>query len=208
MSETNQPHYRDDKEGMRFPIGLVIIFLVLVGVTVMFLACSAAFVYTRYTSDLPGIKMPSMFFLTSTVLLLSSVVLNYCRKYFDKNSLPKLKYALSGTLVLTLLFLAGQIIGYYQMIVAEQYINSNHSLSYLYLVSGLHFIHVIFGIPFLGWLLIQVFWQSRKEDFNQLLFFSNKKFRSQLRYVTIYWHFVDGLWIYLLFLFLLNNWTQ
>jgi len=208
MSKGDIPNYRDDMEGMRFPIGLVIIFLVLVGVTVMFLACSAAFVYTRYTSDLPGIEMPSMFFLTSAVLIGSSFVLNYSRKYFDRNSLPKLKYALTGTLILTVLFLAGQIIGYYQMIRAEQFINSNHSLSYLYLVSGLHFIHVIFGIPFLGWLLIQVFWQSRKEDFNQLMFFSNEKFRSQLRYVTIYWHFVDALWIYLLLLFLINNWTQ
>lgn len=204
----NDDTYRDDKEIIRFPIGLVILVLVLVGVTVMFLACSAAFIYTRYNSSLPKIDIPNTFFVTSFILLASSFILSYGRKYFDLNSILRLKYILMTTLILSLIFLAGQISGYYQMIQAEQYINSNHSLSYLYLVSGLHFIHVIAGIPFLGWLLLQLILQERKEKHFHLLFFSNLKYRAQLKYVSIYWHFIDALWIYLLVLFLINNWTQ
>jgi cytochrome c oxidase subunit 3 len=87
------------------------------------------------------------------------------------------------------------------------YINSDTSAGYLYVISGLHFAHVIGGIPFLGYFI----WQARKkmqEPVSVLVYFSDPEKRLKLRLLTIYWHFLDALWIYLVLFFFINYLVQ
>ncbi|MFT6998673.1 MAG: cytochrome c oxidase subunit 3 [Cryomorphaceae bacterium] len=69
---------------------------------------------------------------------------------------------------------------------------SNSTASYIYILSFVHLMHVLGGILFLAGILIasQV---GKKKRLSNL----------RLRLGSIYWHFVDGLWLYLLFFLLL-----
>ena len=43
-----------------------------------------------------------------------------------------------------------------------------------------------------------------KEPVSVLVYFSDPEKRLKLRLLTIYWHFLDGLWIYLVLFFWVN----
>jgi cytochrome c oxidase subunit 3 len=83
------------------------------------------------------------------------------------------------------------------------FIDTDNSAGYLYVISGLHFLHVIAGLPFLGIFL----WKAYKkmvDPVSVLVYFSDPEKRLKLRLLTIYWHFLDGLWIYLVLFFYIN----
>ena len=54
------------------------------------------------------------------------------------------------TLYLSLFFMVMQAVAWYQLFSQQIYINSDNSAGYLYVISALHFAHVIGGLPFLG----------------------------------------------------------
>ena len=93
--------------------------------------------------------------------------------------------------------------GWSQLFANQVYIHSDNSAGYLYVISGLHIAHVIAGLPFLA----AFFWTARKrmkEPVSVLVYFSDPEKRLKLRLLTIYWHFLDGLWIYLVVFFFIN----
>jgi len=111
--------------------------------------------------------------------------------------------ALVATMVLSVVFMIVQFIGWRQLFNQDIFINSSNSASYLYVISALHFAHVIAGLPFLGVFL----WRARrdmKEPVTVLVYFSDPEKRLRLRLLTIYWHFLDALWIYLVIFFWVN----
>jgi len=62
---------------------------------------------------------------------------------------------------------------------------------------------LLFGIPFLAWF----YWMAKKkmvEPVSVLVYFSDPEKKLRLRLLTIYWHFLDGLWIYLVLFFWIN----
>lgn len=69
---------------------------------------------------------------------------------------------------------------------------SNSTASYFYILSFVHLLHVVGGILFLAGILIASR-VGKKKGLSNL----------RLRLGSIYWHFVDGLWIYLLLFLLL-----
>ena len=74
----------------------------------------------------------------------------------------------------------------------ELAVYNNASASYMYLLSFVHVLHVLGGLIFLAVLLIGAkFGKKKVLD------------KMRLRLGAIYWHFVDGLWIYLLLFLLL-----
>ena len=75
--------------------------------------------------------------------------------------------------------------------------------SYLYIISGIQFAHVIVGIPFLAIFYYQAL-KKMVEPVSVLIYFTDPVKRRQLKMLTIYWHFLDGLWIYLVLFFLVN----
>ena len=63
--------------------------------------------------------------------------------------------------------------------------------SYLYIISGLHIAHILGGLL----ALLIVFFKARAEKYSPQNY-------AGVKLCATYWHFLDGLWIYL-FIFLL-----
>lgn len=181
----------------------VMLFLSLFAISALFIALSAAFIYTRVQSGVAGIRIPLLFGFNTLVLLASShrmMVANRCYRTDDTLGYQR---ALRATMWLSVGFLALQILAWGQLFRQNILMQSDNSAAYLYLLSILHFLHVVAGIPFL-WLFLRAARKQMQEPVTVLVYFSDPEKRLRLRLLTIYWHFLDGLWIFLV-LFLLAN---
>ena len=182
----------------------VIMILTLVGIGVLFLAFSGAFIYSRVQAQLPPVDVPWMFIANTVVLIASSWTIGRATKAFKADDTEGYKRALVWTMSLSVLFLVLQIIAWQQLFAANIFPSTDNSAGYLYVLSGMHFAHVIAGLPFmLAFYLIAR--KRMREPVSVLVYFSDPNKRLKLRMLTMYWHFMDALWIYLVVFLLVNR---
>lgn len=181
----------------------IMMFLILAGITALFLGFSGAYLYNRIQQDIPPVELPTLFYYNSMLLLASSGTLIWAKKAYRNDLTLQYKLALAFTLLLTTTFLIAQIFAWNQMQSQEIFINYSNMASYLYVISGIHFVHVVAGIPFLVYFLFIAI-SKMKTPVSVLIYFSDLSKKRKLDLLNIYWHFLDGLWIYLILFFLLN----
>ncbi|MFM7090637.1 MAG: heme-copper oxidase subunit III [Bacteroidota bacterium] len=182
----------------------ILLFLTLAGLTMLFLSLSFAYVYTRSLSKLPPLQLPWLFYVNTLVLLGSSYTLWQSKKAYLEDRTDKYQLTLYVTIILSIIFLILQGIAWYSLFSRQITIQSDNTAGYLYVISGLHFLHVVAGLPFLIYFSIQ----AKKymiEPVSVLVYFSDPHKRLNLRLISIYWHFLDILWIYLMVFFVLNK---
>jgi cytochrome c oxidase subunit 3 len=99
------------------------------------------------------------------------------------------------TVVLGLLFFGIQIYGWSQLIkMGAYFVNPNASLSFIYVFTGIHLAHIFAGLL----LLLNTLWVSNKKRPQVIVQF-------KMEMTSIFWHFVDIIWIYLYVFLLLNQ---
>jgi len=185
----------------------ILMFLLLAGVSSLFLGFSGAYLYNRIQQGIPPVKLPSLFYFNTLILIASSLVLRWAKKSYKEDNTDNYKLALMITLILTIGFLISQIFAWLQLQSSDIFINYNNMASYMYLISGLHFLHVVAGIPFLIIFVVNAI-RKMKSPVSVLIYFSDLKKKRRLDLFNIYWHFLDALWIYLVVFFLINYLIQ
>jgi cytochrome c oxidase subunit III len=181
-----------------------LLFFGLVGSTVLFLSMAFIYVVTiNNANTLPPFQLPKVFSVSTVFLLLSSFSISGAVKAFQNDEMSKLKWSLLTTLVLGTLFCAGQAWGLRKMIDTGFFVSGNIEVSYLYVITGMHFLHVAGGMIYLLVISIKVFSNSN-DMVKSLLFFTDDYQLTRLQLSTIYWHFVDALWVMLFFMFLFS----
>lgn len=185
----------------------VLLMLLLLGLSILFLALTVSFVYTRIEKGMPPLKLPSIFLFNTLILLGSSATMIWAKRAYLADNTRRYQQALIATMTLSVLFMIAQFIGWSDLFQQKIFINTDNSAGYLYVISGLHFAHVIGGLPFLGMFLYKAKKQM-KEPVSVLVYFSDPEKRLKLRLLTIYWHFLDALWIYLILFFYVNYWIR
>ena len=96
---------------------------------------------------------------------------------------------MAATTALGMAFLGGQILAWNQLVNAGIYLTSTLHSSFLYILTGVHALHLVGGIGALTAITVQIF--------------KNRYSASRHEPVTLcatYWHFMDGLWVYLFLL--------
>ena len=195
--------YQSEYQNMAFHPYNIILTLGMISLGSIFVALSAAFIYARVQSDIPPIRIPNMFLFNTLILLASSGTMVWAKRSYLEDHTDNYRLALWATIGLSILFMFAQVVAWNQLFSQEIFINTELSTSYLYVISILHFGHVIAGLPFLGLFLWRSY-KEMKEPVSVLIYFSNPEKRLKLRLLTIYWHFLDALWIYLILFFYLN----
>ena len=198
-SENNPP----DRSLVLHPYNIFLT-LLLASITVLFLSFSVAFVYTRVDENMPAIELPLIFYFNTLILIGSSFTMCWAKQCYLEDKTEHYQLALLITIILTLIFMFCQYLGWSELINRQLFISTDNSSSYLYLISGLHFAHVLTGLPFLITFLIAARVKMR-EPVSVLIYFSDSEKRLKLRLLTIYWHFLDVLWIYLVLFFYVNS---
>jgi cytochrome c oxidase subunit 3 len=108
--------------------------------------------------------------------------------------IPRYRILITVTLLLGILFCALQWIGFQQLTANNIKVNGNPSESFLFIIAGLHLLHILGGIIALIIVFFRAF-RTRVKVYNA----------TGLEIVATYWHFVDVLWIYLFVFFLANQ---
>lgn len=150
MPANNYEEQQQDTPNLAFHPFNVLLMLSLVSLGALFLTLTAAFMYARIQNQMPPIKLPNLFIVNTLILLGSSGAMFWAKRAYLKDDTQQYQYALITTIVLSLLFMVSQFIAWKQMFSNNIFIDSSLSASYLYVISGLHFAHVIGGLPFLG----------------------------------------------------------
>jgi len=187
----------------------IVLTLLLGSIIALFLAFSFAFIYTRVQNpDIPPIKLSPIFFFNTIILVASSWSINWANQSYLDDKTEDYQKALLVTIAFTIMFMIGQFIGWNDLSsqLDSQFLSSNLS-SYLYLISGLHFAHLVAGLPFLL-LFYYVAKKRMKEPVSVLVYFSDPEKKLKLNLLTKYWHFLDALWIYLILFFLINSFIK
>lgn len=179
--------------------------LTIIGLSVIFLALTAAYVYNRIMfASLTPIHVPPFFLFNTLVLLASSYCLWKAKQYYQEDNTVYYQRTLLLTFVLSLIFLCLQIFAWYSLFEKNIGFAQSNMASYLYVLSGLHFLHVIAGLPFL-FIFYRTSVVKMKEPVSVLIYFSDPYKKLKLKLLTLYWHFLDLLWVYLVLFLWVNE---
>ena len=144
-----------------------------------------------------GINMvlPSAFMYSTITIVISSITMFMASKAAKALQFDKQRLFLILTLVLGILFFAIQLYGWGQMIkMGVYFINNNASQSFIYVFTAMHLIHIIAGL-----LLLANTLRGSYKNIPQV------KNMFGIEMSSIFWHFVDIIWIYLYVFLLLNQ---
>jgi cytochrome c oxidase subunit III len=170
----------------------IAVWLGLASITMLFIALTSAYILRQTKSlatdnpDWKTLQVPSALWVTTVVILLSSVSFEIARRALKKNQFERFKTWISLTTVLGFVFLIGQVMAWRQLAAQGIYLKSNPHSSFFYVLTGLHALHLEGGLLTLCYLTIAA-WRLR---------ISARK-RTTIEVTSLYWHFMDGLWIYL-----------
>lgn len=144
---------------------------ILASVLMLFTAFAAAYLERVAARGWSRIALPGILWLTTGLLLASSVTLELARR-------RRLRGALYATVVLGVLFLAGQFVAWLQLRADGVFLPTNPHGSFFYLLTAVHGLHVLAG---LAALLV-----ARARP-------------AALGLCAAFWHLMAVVWIYVLF---------
>ncbi|KAB7732085.1 heme-copper oxidase subunit III [Rudanella paleaurantiibacter] len=146
------------------------------------------------------VRLPNVFLISTVVILLSSFTLHNANRAFQTERFALYRTNMGMTLVLGTLFILLQGWGWRQMVVAGVGLEGNPAGGFVYILSGLHLLHILIGLIFLVIALLEA--MRRRQYVDSFVYSVNPPNQLKLKLISLYWHFVDILWV-ALFLFLL-----
>ena len=162
-------------------------------ITMMFAALTSAYIVKQAAGNWLEFSMPSEFYISTVLILFSSLTLHLSFVGYKSGSESKYKNFLVVTLLLGMSFIVLQYFGWTQLYKIGVDLKGNVSGSFFYLLSGVHALHVLGGIAALIVAMLHAFTLKYKITDNRI---------NRFDLVVNYWHFVGFLWLYL-FVFLL-----
>jgi cytochrome c oxidase subunit 3 len=184
----------EEKKSIRQKVAKPMLWLGMVSMLMIFAALTSAYVVRMEKGDWLQFELPQLFYFSTTVIIMSSVTMNWAVASAKKNDYKNVKRGAIFTLVLGITFIVFQFKAWgvlvdQKIFFAGKY--SNASGSFLYALTGLHLAHLAGGI--IALIVVSIKSLSNKYNAENIL---------GIQLCAIFWHFLDVLWIYL-FLFLL-----
>jgi cytochrome c oxidase subunit 3 len=163
----------------------------------LFAAFSSGFiVYSGGKGHGLDVIMPRAFMYSTAVLIISSATLFMASRAARQLKFAKQRLYLWITFFLGIAFFAIQIYAWYILAykMGVYFINPNASRSFIYIFSGIHLVHV-----FAGLLVLLTTIRATYRNTPQVI----NLFKMEM--ASIFWHFLDIIWIYLYVFLLLNQ---
>ncbi|MDQ3013431.1 MAG: cytochrome c oxidase subunit 3 [Acidobacteriota bacterium] len=174
-----EPERTPPPEGYRIGV-----WLVLVSVTMLFAALTSAYVFNQ--AQRQPIVMPKVLWLSTAIIIASSATIEIARRALKRRIENKFRLWIGVTAVLGFGFLVAQLIAWRQLSDAGFYVNRNFHSGYSYLFTGLHGVHLLGGLMALAVATLR-----------NLSKWTVLRRRVAVDVTALYWHFIDGLWIFL-----------
>jgi len=166
----------------------------LVSILIFFLALSSAFIILKISNPkwVPA-RLPPLIWVNTAVLLASSATLEWSRRRLGAADIPGFRKLWAITTALGLMFLTGQVLVWRQLIAQGVYVARNQATSFFYIFTAAHGAHLVGGVCALLYVALRKF-NSRQAGLP-----------TAAKLAAYYWHFMDGMWIFLLVLLCLGK---
>ena len=162
------------------------VWLLVAAITILFAAFTSTYLVRRNAGDWPAVVLPPVLWLTTAVLLISSGTMEAARQAAGRGTRAPLRRWLGVTTVLGLVFLGGQLMAWKQLAASGVFMATNPHSAFFYLLTGAHGLHLVGGI---GALIFALAKAPAAPTRAAALDVTDP--------VATYWHFLDGLWLYL-----------
>jgi cytochrome c oxidase subunit 3 len=181
-----------------------LLYLGMLGSGLIFVFLVAAFLYSGI-NQLEGLnhRIPVAFLISTFMLILSGYTATKMRLHYEEENIPKLERALRNTFMLGVIFTILQFAGWKELQDMGINFRGLPSGSFLYLLSGIHIFHLLGAMVFAMILLVQLR-RTQEDGVRKLILVTNPFEKMRIRLFTVYWHFMDAVWLILFFLFILS----
>jgi cytochrome c oxidase subunit 3 len=173
-------------------IGLVV-FLAVVGS--LFALLISAYIMRRDMGDWTPPPVPSVLWLNTVALGVSSVTLQWAKVAARRGQMEGVRSGLFMACVFGVVFLIGQLLAWRQLTASGYFLATNPGNAFFYLITGVHGLHVLGGLVALGRTTDKV-WRN----------VGVAQVRLSVDLCATYWHFLFFVWFVLLAL--LMHWTD
>lgn len=163
-----------------------ILWLFMVSIVMVFASLTSGFIVRQAEGNWIIYELPSQLWVSTIILIVSSVTAQWALSRAKKGEGLQTRLGLMVTLALGFVFLSTQVWVWDILVQHDVYLVGNPGGSFLYVLMGVHAFHLISGLVYLSIVLVKSY---RVKDVSEIQF--------QLGLSTTYWHFLDGLWIYL-----------
>jgi cytochrome c oxidase subunit 3 len=168
------------------------LWVAIASILMMFAGLTSAFIVKSNQTNWVSIKVPAVFWVSTATILVSSLTMQMSLRYFKQREMIRYRQWIAVTLLLGISFVILQWLGFQALWDQHITFKGGGAGQFLYVIFGLHALHVVGGVL----ALIVMFARA---------FAPRVKFYSSIpvEVAATYWHFVDILWIYLLVFFLI-----
>jgi cytochrome c oxidase subunit 3 len=170
------------------------IVIAIVSIVMFFMAMASAYIYLRANSNrwVP-LRLPWIIWINTAILLLSSGAMEFARRRLALADVAQFRKFWAVATTLGVLFLIGQLVAWRQFVLAGFYVSTNQASSFFYIFTGLHGLHLLGGICALLYVSFRKFEKAKV----------SRAVAAEV--ASYYWHFMDGLWVFLLALLYLGK---
>lgn len=171
-----------------------VIQLGIAGITMFFMALTSSFLVRKgLGNDWVAFSFPRILWVNTLILVASSFTIQAARRYLHQDQRAAFKRWWALTTGLGILFLGGQLIAWRQLAGQGVFLVTNPSSSFFYVLTAAHGLHLVGGI-------LALLYVSRRNWQR-----SRMSLGTATDVASIYWHFMDGLWVFLLALLYLGR---
>ena len=171
-------------------IGLGVLLAALGSLFALFIS---AYLMRMQLADWRPVPKPTLLWINTGVLMLSSAALQWTRTAADRWNLRGARMGLVAAAGTALVFLAGQVFAWQQLTSTGYFLTSNPASSFFYLITALHGVHLVGGVVALAGVTIKG-WSGFDPD----------RLRLSLDLCSMYWDFLLLMWLVLFGLLLLT----
>lgn len=156
-------------------------------IVMMFAGLTSAYIVKRSQANWEEVETPMQFLYSTAAILFSSLTIQMALRAFKQRDMGRYRVLMGITLALGIAFVAFQWAGFQWMWASGVRFSGAGAGQFLYIIAGLHAVHVLGGLIALIIMFLQGF-------IGQIKNYSS----VPVEIMATYWHFVDGLWLYLL----------
>lgn len=161
-------------------------------IIMMFAGLTSAYIVKRSQPNWSTFEMPVLFWYSTAVIVLSSITMQMALKAFIQRNRSLYRGLLTLTVLLGVTFVILQWLGFSKIWASGVTFAGAGGGQFLYIIAGLHAIHVIAGLIALAIMFFKAV-STKSRNYNSV----------PVEVMATYWHFVDALWIYLMVFFML-----
>jgi cytochrome c oxidase subunit 3 len=155
-------------------------------VTSLFALCISAYTMRMEAGDWKSIPEPGLLWLNTVVLVLTSVAMQWTRGAAAQGRGDGVRTGLIAGGVLTLVFLAGQLVVWQQLSASGYLLAGNPANGFFYLLTALHGLHLLGGLVVWGRTTARVLRGAEPGEV-----------RLSVELCTVYWHYLLLVWLIL-----------